>query len=74
MSDALIQIRTQRGLRSRIARELGITPGAVNQWATIPPHHVLAVEQITGISRHDLRPDIFGPPRAPRAKRMEARV
>lgn len=28
---------------------------------SIPPAKALAVEQITGISRHDLRPDVFGP-------------
>lgn len=27
----------------------------------ITPRRAIEVEQITGISRHDLRPDIFGP-------------
>lgn len=37
-----------------------ITSQAVSQWKLIPPDKVLNVEAITGISRHDLRPDIFG--------------
>lgn len=29
---------------------------------TIPAERVLEIERITGISRYDLRPDVFGPP------------
>lgn len=38
-----------------------ITSQAVSQWKRVPAGKVLAVEAITGISRHELRPDIFGP-------------
>jgi len=48
----------------QLARELGITHGAISQWAQVPADRVLDVERITGISRHDLRPDVFGPSRA----------
>lgn len=48
-----------------IARLLGVTPQAVNQWVSgtrpVPPRHVLVVEAATGVSRHLLRPDVFGP-------------
>lgn len=48
-----------------IARLLGVTPQAVNQWVSsnrpVPPRHVLAIEAATGVSRHLLRPDVFGP-------------
>ena len=27
-----------------------------------PPKYCLAIEAVTGVSRHDLRPDIFGEP------------
>jgi DNA-binding transcriptional regulator YdaS (Cro superfamily) len=40
-----------------------ITSQAISQWREVPAHRVLEVEAITGLSRHDLRPDIFG--RAP---------
>lgn len=48
-----------------VARLLGVTPQAVNQWVSgnrpVPPRHVLAIEAATGVSRHLLRPDVFGP-------------
>lgn len=46
---------------SEIARQCNITRSAVSQWDQVPANHVLTVEGITGISRHDLRPDIYGP-------------
>ena len=42
-----------------IARALKITHGAVSQWESVPAERVLDVESVTGISRHDLRPDIY---------------
>ena len=48
-----------------IARLLGVSPQAVSQWVAgsrpVPPRHAMAIEAATGVSRHDLRPDIFGP-------------
>lgn len=50
---------------SKAASALGIdNPSVVMNWRTrgqVPWNRVLAVEALTGISRHDLRPDIFGP-------------
>lgn len=46
---------------SAAGRALGISSQAVGQWRRIPPERVLQIEQLTGISRHDLRPDIYGP-------------
>lgn len=37
-----------------------LTPQAVSQWKRVPADRAIAVEALTGISRHDLRPDIFG--------------
>lgn len=51
-----------RGLRIRIARELGITHGAVSQWRRVPAERVLDVERIANIPRHVLRPDIYPSP------------
>ncbi len=44
-----------------LAAQLGISASAVWQWRTsqIPANRVLAVEKLTGISRHDLRSDIY---------------
>lgn len=53
----------------RLASELGISRQAVEQWDAIPPRHVLRVEELSGVSRYDLRPDIYGePPRRRSAK------
>lgn len=43
-----------------LARELGISKQAVAQWPRVPAERVLDVERITGVSRHQLRPDIYG--------------
>ena len=45
-----------------LAESLGIRYQAVQRWKLqqrIPVARVLAVEQVTGVSRHDLRPDIY---------------
>lgn len=44
---------------SRLARALGLTRQAVYQWDSIPPDHVLRVEEITGVPRSRLRPDLY---------------
>lgn len=46
---------------SILAPALGLTPQAVSLWKRVPAERVLDVERITGISRHDLRGDVFGP-------------
>ena len=44
-----------------LANALGdLTSQAVSQWRVIPAKRAIEVERITGISRHDLRPDVFG--------------
>lgn len=47
---------------TEIAQHLGITTQAVSRWKRQIPHQwVLRLEELTGISRHDQRPDVFGP-------------
>lgn len=50
------------GGAAAIARELGITLAAITLWKRrgIPANRVLVVERMSGISRHLLRPDVFG--------------
>lgn len=55
-------LRAQRGLLSRIAREIGVTRGAVAAWRRVPAERVLAVARITGIPPHELRPDLYDAP------------
>lgn len=39
-----------------------ISSQAVSQWKKVPADRVVDVESITGVSRHELRPDVFGAP------------
>ena len=48
-----------------VSREVKLTRQAVAKWEEIPPRHVLALERLSGVSRHDLRPDIYGPKPGP---------
>jgi DNA-binding transcriptional regulator YdaS (Cro superfamily) len=47
------------GGQAELARLIGITAQAISQWDEVPPLRVLAVERISGVSRHDLRPDLY---------------
>lgn len=43
-----------------LAKALGdVSSQAVSQWKRIPAKRVLDVERATGLSRHDLRPDLY---------------
>ena len=57
-----------------LSKRLGISKQAVSlwQWKGVPAERVLAVEGVTGISRHELRPDVFGPPESKPGKRRAA--
>lgn len=54
-------LKAERGRATKLAEALDLFPSAISQWKEIPPKHVLEIERITGISRHDLRPDLYGP-------------
>lgn len=49
----------ERGRRMALAEALGVNASAISQWARVPIERTVAVEGITGIPRHVLRPDIF---------------
>lgn len=44
-----------------LANHLGIKHPALYSWKRVPAERVLDIERLTGVSRHDLRPDVFGP-------------
>lgn len=45
-------------MMSRIAEGLNIRLSTISEWTRVPAEHLPEVEQITGIPRHALRPDI----------------
>lgn len=45
-----------------LAEKLAISPQALSQWKRVPPLRVIEVERITGVPRHELRPDIYPAP------------
>ena len=57
------------GSQSSMARHLGVSQHAVWRWLKegkpLPGEHVLKVETATGVSRHDLRPDLYPRETAP---------
>jgi len=50
------------GSAANLARKLRIERAAVAQWQKVPLGRVVAVERITGVPRHILRPDVHLPP------------
>ena len=63
------EVIERAGGASALARELqGLTKSktptrqAVAQWSRVPDRFVLACEQLSGVSRHQIRPDVFGQP------------
>ena len=65
---ALRRAIERAGGLTAIADRLGISKQAISQWDEVPPLRVLAVEQASGVSRHELRPDLY-----PLPLRVEAR-
>lgn len=51
------------GGQSALARRVGVKQANIWNWLhkaqRAPPHAVLSIEAATGVSRHDLRPDIY---------------
>jgi|HigsolmetaAR204D_1030405.scaffolds.fasta_scaffold00993_14 Uncharacterized protein conserved in bacteria, prophage-related len=56
----------QAGSQAEFARRIGAAPALVWQWLDgrrpVSPKFAREIEAKFGLSRHDLRPDIFGPP------------
>ncbi len=47
------------GTRYRLAKLLGIKPSSVLKWGRIPTGRVVQVEQVTGVPREKLRPELY---------------
>ncbi|MCA0399364.1 MAG: molecular chaperone TorD family protein [Proteobacteria bacterium] len=60
MRDAGLQeaIRAVGGI-SALARRLGLAQPSVSTWTRVPAERVAAVESVTAVARHVLRPDLY---------------
>jgi TorA maturation chaperone TorD len=45
---------------AQLARKIGISQPSVSNWTRVPAQRVVAVETATGVSRNELRPDLYG--------------
>lgn len=61
--EALQQAVDKAGSQAELARIAGVSTTAVWKWVQsskrVPAEFVLKIEAATGVSRHDLRPDIY---------------
>ena len=61
--EALLTAVERAGSQSALARVCGVSQTSVWKWLQsskrIPAEYVLRVEEVTGVSRHALRPDIY---------------
>jgi len=61
MEHLTVWMKSKRGRGGELAQALNITQGAISQWKQVPAERALDVARFTGLSVHDLRPDVFGP-------------
>jgi len=61
--EALKEAVQLAGGQNAMARNLGVSQASIWRWINenlqSPAEHVLKIEELTGVSRHDLRPDIY---------------
>lgn len=55
----LVKAINEIGSAAALAGLLGISRQAVNQWQRVPHDRVLKIEEVSGVSRSDLRPDLY---------------
>ena len=57
----IVEVAAQKvGGPIALATALGIKHPALYSWKRVPAERVLHIEKLTGVSRHELRPDVFG--------------
>jgi DNA-binding transcriptional regulator YdaS (Cro superfamily) len=62
VSDSLREAILAAGSRRALGRLLGISGQAIANWDRVPAERVADIERVTGISRRQLRPDLYGAP------------
>ena len=59
MIEIVSRAASKVGSFSELARRLGIRRNAFYRWRQVPANRVIPLEKISGISRHDIRPDLY---------------
>ncbi|MBB3771554.1 DNA-binding transcriptional regulator YdaS (Cro superfamily) [Angulomicrobium tetraedrale] len=62
---SLVSAIDRIGSAAKLATLVGVSPQALSQWRRVPPLRVLDVERVTGVPRHELRPDLYPAPCVP---------
>jgi DNA-binding transcriptional regulator YdaS (Cro superfamily) len=61
--EALKLALIRAGSQESLATALGVSQGTISKWVgcskQMPAEYVLTAEKLYGVSRHDLRPDIY---------------
>ena len=74
--EALSACRDAAGSESQMARDLGVPQSTMWRWLNqakeLPAEYVLEAERRYGVSRYDLRPDIYPRERARRTRKVAA--
>jgi DNA-binding transcriptional regulator YdaS (Cro superfamily) len=65
-SASLRRAITAAGGAARLALRLDVQITAIPRWTFCPGQHVVALSAASGVSVHDLRPDLYPRPRAAR--------
>lgn len=59
MNQVIDRLRSEGWTPAKLSAAMTeITPQAISQWRQVPHDRVIEVERVTGISRHELRPDL----------------
>jgi DNA-binding transcriptional regulator YdaS (Cro superfamily) len=61
-NEALRRAIVAAGGPKRLGEALKISGPAISQWKMCPPKRVPGVSDITGVPRHELRPDLYEAP------------
>lgn len=63
MNNLSAALETRSMKYADLARALGVDRSTVTRWAQnrVPPDRLVEIERLTGIGRHELRPDLYAP-------------
>jgi DNA-binding transcriptional regulator YdaS (Cro superfamily) len=61
----LLYVFASFGSAANLARFLGVSRAAICHWKRVPFRHLAIIEEVTGITREQMRPDIYGPKTQP---------